>query len=143
MNADRFERVSCYEELEMLIAIYGMQEKRREVFTKLLNYQDDNAFCIPAVSGFVWYSNRSLKRIEAPQEVDRDFYCTYRSSLTSLEGAPRKAGRDFDCSGCSSLTSLKEAPRKVGGSFWCYNCPSLTFLEIEKFKENQKYKIVS
>lgn len=143
MNIDRFKRVSCYEELEMLMVIGGMYEMRREVFIKLSNYQDDNAFCIPTVSGFVWFSKRSLKRIEAPQEVGGDFYCSDCTSLTSLEGAPQEVGGDFDCSGCFSLTSLEGAPRKVGECFRCYDCSFLTSLEIERLKKSRNYKIVS
>ena len=61
--------------------------------------------------------------------VDKDFYCSYCTSLTSLEGTPQKVWRDFSCHGCTSLTSLEGSPQEVGGDFDCRMCTSLTSLE--------------
>ena len=129
MNLKELSRASCYEELELLLTLQALQGKRKKVFNELANYRDDIAFCIPTKVGFVWYSKRSLKRVEAPEKVDESFDCAYLSSLTSLKGSPEKVGRDFDCSFCASLTSLEGAPQKVGRDFWCTNCSSLTSLE--------------
>ena len=76
MNREELTRASCYEELELLLTLQALQGKRHEVFNKLTNYQDNVAFCIPTKVGFVWYSKRSLKRIEAPEKVSGDFDCT-------------------------------------------------------------------
>ena len=129
MNREELTRASCYEELELLLTLQALQGKRHEVFNKLNNYQDDIAFCIPTKTGFVWYSKKSLKRIEAPQEISGDFGCAYWSSLTSLKGAPKDVSGNFNCSNCASLTSLEGAPEKVGGGFRCYKCTSLISLK--------------
>ena len=121
MNLDELANASCYEELELLLTLQALQGKRHEVFNKLNNYQDNVAFCIPTKTGFVWYSKNSLKRVEAPEKVDRDFNCKYCSSLTSLEGVPQE----------------------IGGDFYCYNCSSLTSFEIERLKKSRSYEIVS
>ena len=163
MNREELTRASCYEEFELLLTLQGLQGKRHEVFDKLANYQDNVAFCIPIKVGFVWFSKRSLNRIEAPQEVGRGFDCSSCSSLTSLEGAPQEVGGGFSCSSCSSLTSLEGAPQEVGGGFWCDSCASLTYLrgapekvggsfncsccasltslEIKRLKKSRSYKI--
>ena len=110
MNLDELKNASCYEELELLLTLQGLQGKRKKVFNKIANYRDDVAFCIPTKVGFVWYSKRSLKRIEAPQKVSGDFECSHCYSLASLEGAPQEVGGYFDCNDCTSLTSLEGAP---------------------------------
>ena len=165
MNLDELKNASCYEELELLLTLQGLQSQRAEVFNEIANYQDNIAFCIPTKVGFVWYSKNSLKRIEAPEKVGGNFSCLYCSSLTSLKGAPKKVGGNFSCLFCSSLTSLEGAPEKVDGSFGCSECPSLTSLkgapekiggyfscaycsslsslEIESLKKSRSYKIVS
>ena len=165
MNLEELTRASCYEELELLLTLQGLQSQRAEVFNELANYRDNVAFCIPTKVGFVWYSKNSLKRVEAPQEVGGDFYCNNCASLTSLAGAPEKVsgffwcsscfsltslvgapekvGRGFDCSNCSSLTSLEGAPQEVSGNFYCHYCTSLTSLEVERLKKSRSYKIIS
>ena len=121
MNLNELKNASCYEELELLLTLQGLQGKRKKVFNKIANYRDGVAFCIPTKIGFVWYSKRSLKRIESPQEISGNFNCSECPLLTSLEGAPEKVGGSFNCSYCSSLTSL----------------------EIKRLKKSRNYKIVS
>ena len=58
-----------------------------------------------------------------------DFYCSYCTKLTSLEGAPKKVGGHFCCNDCKSLTSLKYAPQEVGESFNCSYCKELKTLK--------------
>ena len=58
-----------------------------------------------------------------------DFYCSYCTKLTSLEGAPKKVSGHFCCNDCKSLTSLKYAPQEVGETFNCSYCKSLKTLE--------------
>ena len=118
MNIDELKNASCYEELELLLTLQALQGKRKKVFSVIANYQDGISFCIPTKTGFVWYSKKSLKRIEAPQEISGDFDCSGFYLLTSLEGAPQEVGGDFDCAYCSSLSSLKNAPEKIGKNFW-------------------------
>ena len=120
MNIDELKSASCYEELELLLTLQGLQSQRAEVFDKLANYRDDIAFCIPTKVGFVWYSKNSLKRVEVPEKVDKD----------------------FECSSCNSLTSLEGAPEKVSGDFYCVYCTSLPKSEVEKLRANRKYKLV-
>ena len=120
MNLDELKNASCYEELELLLTLQGLQSQRAEVFNEITNYQDNVAFCIPTKTGFVWYSKRSLKRIEAPEKV----------------------GGDFSCSLCHLLASLEGAPEKVGGDFYCVYCTSLPKSEVEKLRANRKYKLV-
>ena len=141
MNLEELTRASCYEELELLLTLQGLQGKRKKVFSAIANYQDGISFCIPTKVGFVWYSKNSLKRVEAPEKVDRDFNCKYCSSLTSLKGAPVKVSGSFWCSKCISLTSLEGSPEKVGRNFYCSNCSSLTSLEIERLNKIRSYKI--
>ena len=164
MNIDELKSASCYEELELLLTLQGLQSQRAEVFDKLANYRDDIAFCIPTKVGFVWYSKNSLKRVEVPEKVDKDFDCSSCNSLTSLEGAlceingsfcclncksltsltgaPKKVYGIFNCSYCPSLASLEGAPEKVGGDFYCVYCTSLPKSEVEKLRANRKYKLV-
>ena len=120
MNIDELKSASCYEELELLLTLQGLQSQRAEVFNEIANYQDDIAFCIPTKVGFVWYSKNSLKRVEAPEKVDKD----------------------FECSSCNSLTSLEGAPEKVSGDFYCVYCTSLPKSEVEKLRANRKYNLV-
>ena len=129
MNLDELKNASCYEELELLLILQALQGKRKKVFNALANYRDDIAFCIPTKVGFVWYSKNSLKRVEAPKKVDKDFDCSSCNSLTSLEGTPREVNGNFYCLRCKSLTSLTGSPEKVNGHFNCSYCNSLTSLE--------------
>ena len=61
--------------------------------------------------------------------VSWDFWCTYCSKLTSLEGAPKEVEGDFYCTGCDKLTSLKGSPKRVGERFDCSYCKNLTSLK--------------
>ncbi len=61
--------------------------------------------------------------------VGGDFYCSWCTKLTTLEGAPQKVGGCFGCNDCKYLKSLEGAPKEVGEAFNCSYCKSLTSLE--------------
>ena len=96
MNLEELTRASCYEELELLLTLQGLQGKRKKVFSEIANYRDGVAFCIPTKVGFVWYSKNSLKRIEAPEKVGGDFYCVYCTSLPKSEVEKLRANRKYN-----------------------------------------------
>ena len=80
-------------------------------------YEGPEGICF-ASDRLYWY-DRDLNPIAAPDEINGDFDCSH-TSITSLEGCPKVINGYFRCS-TTSITSLENGPRLVNGYFDCSN----------------------
>ena len=94
--------------------------------------ETNNKFVVD-VKGRIMVKNRDITSLTNGVfefgSAGSDFYCSYCTKLTSLEGAPQKVGGHFCCNDCKSLISLEGAPKEVGESFNCSYCKELKTLK--------------
>ena len=112
-------RVEVKQELAKLVEKFKNAPKGVKV------YEGPEGVCF-ASDHLYWY-NRDLNPIDPPDEINKDFYISDGSDLTSLEGSPRIVNGEFRFSG-TKITSLKGCSQKVH-AFWCQDCKFLKSLE--------------
>ena len=119
-------------EVDHKILIEEFLKENYKIYGTYTIKETNNKFVVD-VKGRIMVKNRDITSLTNGVfefgSAGSDFYCSYCTKLTSLEGAPQKVGGHFCCNDCKSLISLEGAPKEVGESFNCSYCKELKTLK--------------
>ena len=119
-------------EVDHKVLIEEFLKENYKIYGAYTIKETNNKFVVD-VKGRIMVKNRDITSLTNGVfefgSAGSDFYCSYCTKLTSLEGAPQKVGGHFCCNDCKSLISLEGAPKEVGESFNCSYCKELKTLK--------------